>query len=68
MKGNIMKGNLSLQCQSNNSDIPAIDIQISYEVVNPNQNMIILSEDESEQNENNIQEAIKGIQNYRLSY
>ena len=28
-----------------------IDIQISYEVVNPNQNMIILSEDESEQNE-----------------
>ena len=31
-----MKGKLSLQCQSNNSDIPAIDIQICYEVVNPN--------------------------------
>jgi hypothetical protein len=30
--------------------------------------MIILNEDESEQNENNIQETIKGIQNYRLSY
>ena len=30
--------------------------------------MIILNEDESEQNENNIQETIKGIQTFKLTY
>ena len=66
-KGDIMKGNLSLMCESTSTNIGGIEIKISYEIINKNVSMIIQSEDESEKSENK-QENIKGIQTFKLTY
>ena len=68
MKGYIMKGNLSLQCESNSSYIGGIEIKINYEIINKNVSMIIQSDEESEKNEINNKEEIKGSQTYNLTY
>ena len=68
MKGYIMKGNLSLQCESNSTYIGGIEIKINYEIKNKNVSMIIQSDEESEKNEINNKEEIKGSQTYNLTY
>jgi len=64
-KGDIMKGNLSLMCESNSSNIGDIEIKISYEIINKNVSVIMQSEDESETNKI---ENINGTQFFKLSY
>ena len=68
MKGDIMEGDISLKVESESTNIGDIEIKINYEIKNKNANMIIQSEEESENKSINDQENIKGIQIYKLSY
>ena len=68
IKGDILKGNICVNCESKTTYIGDIEIKISYDIINKNVNMIIQSEDESEKSEKNNQDNIKGIQIYKLSY
>ena len=68
MKGDIMEGDISLKVESESTNIGDIEIKIDYEIKNKNANMIIQSEEESENKSINDQENIKGTQIYKLSY
>ena len=68
MKGDIMEGDISLKVESESTNIGDIEIKINYEIKNKNANMIIQSEEESENKSINDQENIKGTQIYKLSY
>ena len=67
IKGNTMKGILDLQCESNSTYIGGIEITLNYEIINNNVHMIINSDDE-ENEKDEEQGVIKGIQTYKLSY
>ena len=64
-KGDIMKGNLSLMCETTSTNIGDIEIKINYEIINKNVSMIIQNENDSEKNKI---ENDKGSQIYRLTY
>ena len=68
MKGDIMEGDISLKVESESTNVGDIEIKINYEIKNKNANMIVQSEEESENKSINDQENIKGIQIYKLSY
>ena len=68
MKGDIMEGDISLKVESGSTNVGDIEIKINYEIKNKNANMIVQSEEESENKSINDQENIKGIQIYKLSY
>ena len=68
MKGDIMEGDISLKVESESTNVGDIEIKINYEIKNKNANMIIQSEEESENKSINDQENIKGTQIYKLSY
>ena len=68
IKGDILKGNICVNCESKTTYIGDIEIKINYDIINKNVSMIIQSEDESEKSEKNKQDNIKGIQIYKLSY
>jgi protein arginine N-methyltransferase 1 len=68
MKGDIMEGDISLKVESESTNVGDIEIKINYEIKNKNANMIVQSEEESENKSINDQENIKGTQIYKLSY
>ena len=65
-KGNIMKGILDLQCETNSTYIGGIEITLNYEIINNHVHMIIQSDDE--ENEKDEEPEVKGIQTFKLSY
>ena len=69
-KGSILKGSFCVRVDPNTYDMNCIDIKISYELINNNVNLtkIKQSDDDSDDNDLNGQNCIKGIQMFKLSY
>ena len=69
-KGDILKGSFCVRLDPNSYDMNCIDIKISYELINNNVNLtkIKQSDDDSDDNDLNGQNCIKGIQMFKLCY
>ena len=74
-KGSILKGSFCVRVDPHSQDMNCIDIKISYELLNNNAvySKIELNEDDEdeekdEQNDSKVENDIKGIQMFKLSY